>query len=61
MLTRREADIRALMRETRPRFEAIAARTRTEIQAVLTPAQQEKFAKITQQMDARREPAGGHP
>ena len=60
VLTRREADLRALMSEARPRFEAIATRTRTEIQAVLTPAQQEKFAKITQQMDARRG-RRGHP
>lgn len=59
VLTRREADIRALMSETRPRFEAIAARTRSEIQAVLTPEQQQKFAEITRKMDARR--AEGHP
>ena len=61
VLTRREADLRALMSEARPRFEAIATRTRTEIQAVLTPAQQEKFAKITKRMDARRKPAGATP
>jgi Spy/CpxP family protein refolding chaperone len=55
VLTRRESDLRALMTEARPRFEAIAARTRTEIQAVLTPAQQQKFAEITKRIDARRE------
>ncbi|HUR96364.1 MAG TPA: hypothetical protein VMY76_17430 [Gemmatimonadales bacterium] len=55
VLTRRESDLHALMSEARPRFEAIAARTRTEIQAVLTPAQQEKFAEITRRMDARRD------
>ena len=60
VLTRREADLRALMAEARPRFEAIATRTRTEIQSVLTPAQQEEFAKITQRMDARRG-RRGHP
>jgi Spy/CpxP family protein refolding chaperone len=60
VLTRREADLRALMSEARPRFEAIATRTRTEIQAVLTPAQQEEFAKITKRMDARRS-RRGHP
>lgn len=58
VLTRRETDIRALMTETRPRFEAIAARTRGEIQAVLTPVQQEKFAKVTRRMELRR---GGPP
>ena len=60
VLTRREADLRAMMSEARPRFEAIATRTRTEIQSVLTPTQQEKFAKITQRMDARRS-RRGHP
>ena len=55
VLTRRESDLHALMAEARPRFEAIAARTRTEIQAVLTPAQQQKFAEITRRMDARRD------
>jgi Spy/CpxP family protein refolding chaperone len=60
VLTRREADLRALMSEARPRFEAIATRTRAEIQSVLTPAQQEEFAKITQRMDARRA-RRGHP
>jgi len=60
VLTRREADLRALMSEARPRFEAIATRTRSEIQAVLTPAQQEEFAKITKRMDARRN-RRGHP
>jgi Spy/CpxP family protein refolding chaperone len=60
VLTQREAEIRALMSATRPRFDSIAARTRSEIQAVLTPEQQQKFAEITKQMDARRE-HGGHP
>jgi Spy/CpxP family protein refolding chaperone len=60
VLTRREADLRALMSEARPRFEAIATRTRSEIQAVLTPKQQEQFVKITQRMDARRQ-RRGHP
>jgi len=55
VLTRREADLRTLMSQARPRFEAIAARTRTEIQGVLTPAQQAKFAELTKQMDARRD------
>jgi Spy/CpxP family protein refolding chaperone len=55
VLTRREADLRALMSEARPRFDAIATRTRAEIQAVLTPSQQEEFAKITKRMDARRD------
>ena len=59
VLTRREADIRALMSATRPRFDSIATRTRSEIQAVLTPEQQQKFAEITKQMDARR--GAGHP
>ena len=60
VLTRREADLRALMSEARPRFEAIATRTRTEIQSVLTPSQQQAFAKITQQLDASRQRRGAH-
>jgi hypothetical protein len=55
VLTRRESDIRALMAEARPRFESIAARTRAEIQAVLTPEQQQKFAEITKRFDERRQ------
>ena len=54
VLTRREADLRALMAETRPRFDSIAARTRSEIQAVLTAEQREQFAKIVQKMESRR-------
>ena len=54
VLTRRESDLRALMSETRPRFDSIAARTRSEIQAVLTPEQREQFAKIVQRMESRR-------
>jgi Spy/CpxP family protein refolding chaperone len=54
VLTRREADLRALMSETRPRFDSIASRTRSEIQAVLTPEQREEFAEIVQRMEARR-------
>lgn len=55
VLTRRESDLRAFMSEARPRFDAIATRTRAEIQAVLTPEQQGKFAEITERMDSRRE------
>jgi Spy/CpxP family protein refolding chaperone len=54
VLTRREADIRSLMSQTRPRFDSIAARTRSEIQVVLTPSQQEEFAKITRRFESRR-------
>ena len=61
VLTQRETDIRALMTETRPRFEAIASRTRAEIQTVLTPEQQEKFAKLTRRLDAHRRGPPGHP
>ena len=49
------------MTQTRPRFEAIASQTRGEIQAALTPAQQEKFAQITRRLDARRHGPRDHP
>jgi Spy/CpxP family protein refolding chaperone len=55
VLTVRESDLRALMAETRPRFEAIANQTRSEIRSVLTPEQQDEFARLTQRLDARRE------
>jgi Spy/CpxP family protein refolding chaperone len=54
VLTRRESDLRSLMAETRPRFDSIAARTRADIQAVLTPGQRDEFAKIVQEVESRR-------
>jgi Spy/CpxP family protein refolding chaperone len=33
------------MAETRPRFDSIAARTRSDIQAVLTPEQREQLSQ----------------
>ena len=54
VLTRREADLKSLMAETRPRFDSIAARTRSDIQAVLTPQQRDEFAKIVQEVESRR-------
>jgi hypothetical protein len=59
VLTRREADLRALMAETRPRFDSIAARTRADIQAVLSPEQRGEFAKIVEEVDSRRRARGG--
>jgi Spy/CpxP family protein refolding chaperone len=59
VLTRRETDLRALMAETRPRFDSIATRTRSEIQEVLTPEQREEFAKIVQRIESRRGRARG--
>jgi hypothetical protein len=46
ILTRREAELGALIRENRPKFEAIANRTRAEIMALLTPEQQQRFSKM---------------
>jgi hypothetical protein len=46
ILNRRERELGALMQESRPRFEAIADRTRREIMTVLTPQQQEQFRKM---------------
>ena len=46
VLARREADVRALMVEMRPRFEAISERTRRDIQAALTPDQQKHFNEM---------------
>ena len=54
VLRRREADLRTLMAETRPRFDSIATRTRADIQAVLTPEQRDEFAKIVKEVESRR-------
>jgi hypothetical protein len=47
VLARREADVRALMLEMRPRFESISDRTRRDIQAALTPDQQKRFIEMS--------------
>jgi hypothetical protein len=59
VLSRREADLRTLMAETRPQFDSIAARTRSEIQAVLTPQQRDEFAKIVREVESRRKAREG--
>lgn len=46
VLARREADVRALMVEMRPRFDSISERTRRDIQAALTPDQQKRFVEM---------------
>jgi Spy/CpxP family protein refolding chaperone len=61
VLTRREADLRTVMTETRPRFDSIAGRTRSDIRAVLTPEQQDEFTKLTREMEARRRHRGLAP
>ena len=52
VLARREADVRALMLEMRPRFEAISSRTRRDIQAALTPEQQKRFVEMSKRAGA---------
>ncbi len=47
VLARREADVRTLMTEMRPRFEAISDRARRDIQAALTPEQQRRFTEMS--------------
>jgi Spy/CpxP family protein refolding chaperone len=47
------------MAESRPRFDSIAARTRSAIQAVLTPQQRDEFAKIVQEVESRRKAREG--
>ena len=56
VLARREADVRALMLEMRPRFEAISERTRRDIQAALTPAQQKRFTDMREHAGPPPEP-----
>jgi hypothetical protein len=56
VLTRREAEVRALMREMQPRFEEISARTRRDLQSALTPEQQKRFIDMSRR--AAPPPAG---
>jgi hypothetical protein len=56
VLARREADVRALMAEVRPRFEAISERTRRDIQTALTPEQQERFKEMKEKAAPPPEP-----
>jgi hypothetical protein len=46
VLARREADMRALRDQVRPRFDSIASRTRGELLELLTPEQREKFQAL---------------
>ncbi len=61
VLARRERELRSLMQENRPKFEAIANRTRGEIMALLTPEQQEKFRKMDWPGGRKRPSAIGYP
>ena len=46
VLARREADMRALRDQVRPRFDSIAGRTRTDLLQILTPEQRERFEEL---------------
>ncbi|HKU61396.1 MAG TPA: hypothetical protein VJQ44_09290 [Gemmatimonadales bacterium] len=46
VLARREADMRALRDQVRPRFDSIAGRTRTDLLQILTPGQRERFEAL---------------
>lgn len=46
VLARREAEMRALRDQVRPRFDSIAGRTRTDLLQILTPAQRARFEEL---------------
>jgi chromatin segregation and condensation protein Rec8/ScpA/Scc1 (kleisin family) len=46
VLARREADMRALRDQVRPRFDSIASRTRTDLLQILSPEQRVRFEKL---------------
>jgi hypothetical protein len=46
VLARREADMRALRDQVRPRFDSIASRTRGDLLQILTPDQRERFEEL---------------
>jgi Spy/CpxP family protein refolding chaperone len=51
VLARREADMRALRDQVRPRFDSIAGRTRTDLLQILTPEQRERFEELGRRAD----------
>ena len=51
VLARREADMRALRDQVRPRFDSIAGRTRTDLLQILTPKQRERFEELGRRAD----------
>ena len=46
VLARREAEMRALRHQVRPRFDSIAGRTRADLLRVLTPEQRTRFEAL---------------
>ena len=46
ILARREAEMRALRNQVRPRFDSIAGRTRTDLLQILTPEQRARFEEL---------------
>ncbi len=46
VLARREAEMRALRDQVRPRFDSIAGRTRTDLLQILTPEQRARFEEL---------------
>ena len=46
VLARREAEMRALRNQVRPRFDSIAGRTRTDLLQILTPEQRARFEEL---------------
>jgi hypothetical protein len=46
VLARREAEMRALRDQVRPRFDSIAGRTRTDLLRILTPPQRTRFEAL---------------
>ena len=46
ILARREAEMRALRDQVRPRFDSIAGRTRTDLLQILTPEQRARFEEL---------------
>jgi hypothetical protein len=51
VLARREAEMRALRNQVRPRFDSIAGRARTELLQILTPEQRARFEELGRRAD----------
>lgn len=55
ILSRRQKDSRAISLETRPRYQALRDRAKTEIEMLLTPDQKVRYQALNAEMDRERE------
>ena len=55
VITRHHAEVEAIWREVHPRYDSLRAQMRREISAQLTPAQQERYARLIAELEHQRQ------